>query len=62
MEASRKVAEEFEKYDEWEREDAVIFTSINEVQEMLADKLEGKSGEWKKWISEKVILNLMGLL
>jgi len=29
---------------------------------MLADRLEGKSKEWKKWISEKVILNLMGLL
>ena len=52
-EVSRKVSEE---------EDIVIFTGIDEVQEMLADRLEGKGEEWKKWISEKVLLNLMGLL
>jgi hypothetical protein len=27
-----------------------------------ADKLDGESGLWKKWISEKVLLNLMGVL
>ncbi len=62
LEVSRKVAEEFEKYEEEEREDVVLFTGIDEVQEMLADKLEGKSQEWKNWISDKVLLNLMGLL
>jgi len=62
LEVSRKVAEEFEKYDEWEREDVVIFTGVEEVKEMLADKLDGKSEEWRNWISEKVLLNLMGLL
>ncbi len=62
LEVSRKVAKEFEKYEEEEREDVVLFTGIDEVQEMLADKLEGKSQEWEKWISEKVLLNLMGLL
>lgn len=62
VEVSRKVAEEFEKYPEEEREEVVIFTGVEEVQEMLADKLEGKSEEWQKWISEKVLLNLMGVL
>jgi len=62
LEVSRKVAEEYEKYPEEEREDVVIFTGTEEVQEMLADKLGGKSEEWKKWISEKVLLNLMGML
>jgi hypothetical protein len=62
LEVSRRVAEEFEKYDEEEREDAVLFTGIEEVQEMLADKLEGKTEEWKKWVSDKVLLNLTGLL
>jgi hypothetical protein len=62
LEVSRKVAEEFEKYEEEEREDVVLFTGTDEVQEMIADKLEGKNEEWKKWISEKVLLNLMGLL
>jgi hypothetical protein len=62
LEVSRKVAEEFEKYDEEEREDVVIFTGADEVQQMLADKLEGKTEEWKKWVSDKVLLNLMGLL
>jgi hypothetical protein len=62
VEVSRKVAEEFEKYTEEEREDVVIFTGIEEVQEMLSDKLEGKSEEWKRWISEKVLLSRMGLL
>jgi len=61
-EVSRKVAEEFEKYPEEEREDVVLFTGIDRVQEMLADRLEGRGKEWKKWISEKVLLNLMGLL
>ncbi len=62
LEVSRKVAEEFEKYEEEERENVVVFTGIDEVQEILADKLEGKSQEWKNWISDKVLLNLMGLL
>jgi hypothetical protein len=62
IEVSRKVAEEFEKYDEEEREGVVIFTGIEEVEEMLADKLDGESELWKKWISEKVFLNLMGVL
>jgi len=62
LEVSRRVAEEFEKYDEEEREDVVMFTGIEEVREMLSDKLEGKGEEWKNWISEKVLLSLMGVL
>jgi hypothetical protein len=62
LEISRKIAEEFEKYPEEEREDAVLFTGIEEAREMLSDKLEGKEQEWKEWISGKVLLNLMGLL
>jgi hypothetical protein len=62
LRVSQKIAKEFETYEEWEREDAVLFTGVDEVKEMLADEFEGKSEEWKKWISDKVLLNLMSLL